>query len=216
MCAQRVKRMTSSPLCRQDQLCTALWCRRAVPVLSAWGHLLTRTLLLMLLCLSVSVAVLYSDSEVIGSLVTVCLCVGSVSYLKCFIVPVSQWTAVVHWELWIHLGRSQCFLAVALCLFKCCLMIQMLTSWVFIALCGSVVYCFHLRWSCCLPVCLLSLCWNTWFRKLTLSEMLVNAVNCCNQKVAWRIMLLWVCFCCVVVCHWERPCLCLGVYALHY
>lgn len=114
MCAQRVKRMTSSPLCRQDQLCTALWCRRAVPVLSAWGHLLTRTLLLMLLCLSVSVAVLYSDSEVIGSLVTVCLCVGSVSYLKCFIVPVSQWTAVVHWELWIHLGRSQCFLAVAL------------------------------------------------------------------------------------------------------
>ena len=86
---------------------------RVVPLLAAWGHLLTRALLLMLLCLSVSVSVLYSGSEVIGSHVAVCLCVGSVSYLKCFIVPVclllSRQTAAVHWELWIHLGRSQGF-----------------------------------------------------------------------------------------------------------
>lgn len=38
--------------------------------------------------LSVSVCVLYSCSEVIGSLVAVCLCVGSLSRLKCFIEPV--------------------------------------------------------------------------------------------------------------------------------
>lgn len=167
----------------------------------------------MLLCPSVSVSVLYSGREVIGSLVAVCLCVGSVSYLECFIVPVclllSCQTAAVRWELWIHLSRSQGFLAVAVSLW-CCLMLQILTRWVFIALCGSLVYWFHPRWTCCLPACLLSLCRNTGFRKQALNGMLENAVNRCNQKVTWRIRLLWACFCRAVVCRTELVCLLSG------
>lgn len=82
---------------------------RVVPLLAAWGHLLTRTLLLMLLCICLCLVLRqWSDWFSCG-----CLCVGSVSYLKCFIVPVclvlSCQTAAVHRELWIHLSRSQGF-----------------------------------------------------------------------------------------------------------
>lgn len=83
VCAQSVKRITSTLLYRQDQLCTALYRRRVVPFLTAWGHLLLPLLLSLCICLCLALS-----SEVIGSLVAVCLCVGSVSYLKCFIVLV--------------------------------------------------------------------------------------------------------------------------------
>lgn len=66
----------------------------------------------MPLRLSVSMSVLRSGTEVIGSLVAVCLCVGSVSKLECFIVPVCQ-TAAVHQGPRIHHCRSQYFRAVA-------------------------------------------------------------------------------------------------------
>lgn len=104
----------------------------------------------MLLCLSVSVSVLHSGSEVIGSLVAVCLCVGSVSYLKCFYsaclplalspnkLPFTENSESISVD-------HRVFYAVAVSLFWCRLMLQILTAWIFIALCGSLVYWFHPR-----------------------------------------------------------------------
>lgn len=91
------------------------------------------------------------------------------------------------------------FFAVAVSLFSCCLMLQILTSRVFIALCVSLVYWFHPRWTCCLPASLLWLCQHTRFRKRTLNGNLENAVNLCNKKVTWRSRLLWARFCLVAV-----------------
>lgn len=50
------------------------------------------------------------------------------------------WALLLFSESW--LVGDQCFGAVALSLFWCCLTLQILTSWVFIVLCGSLDYCF--------------------------------------------------------------------------
>lgn len=76
-----------------------------------WYHfsLLEAIYCCLCFCLSPYLSLALS-SEVIGSLVAFCLCIRSVSYFKCFILPVcllhSCQAAAVCWELWIH--RTDC------------------------------------------------------------------------------------------------------------
>lgn len=91
------------------------------------------------------VSVMFLDNGAIGCLAGVCFCVGSVSCLK-FCSACRALTAQLLFTENPLVG-DQCFWAVVLSLFWYCLMLQILTSWVFIVLCGSLVYCFHPRWT---------------------------------------------------------------------
>lgn len=85
------------------------------------------------LSMSLSVSVLRSGTEVIGSLVAVCLCVGSVSKLECFIVPVCQ-TAAIHQGLEFITADHSVSELLRRLRFLCYLMLQIVTGRVFIAL----------------------------------------------------------------------------------
>lgn len=110
VCTQSVKRMTSCPLYRQDQLCTALQPGKSGTTPRCLGPFTHQNAVAY-----VSLYLSLSCTQPVKWLVLLWLFlfVGSVSYLKCFIVPVcfvlSCQTAAVHLDLWIHLSRSQHF-----------------------------------------------------------------------------------------------------------
>lgn len=98
----------------------------------AWYHsLLLRPFTVSCASLPLCICLcLVLNSEVIGSLVAVCLCVGSFSYLKCFIVPVWQEANSCRSLRTLNSFSAdhRGFLAVAVSLFWCCLMVEILTS----------------------------------------------------------------------------------------
>lgn len=176
VCVRSVSRgMTSSPAVQtRSALCRHSNTGRVVPLLAAWGHLLTRSLLLLLLCICLCLLWQWSDWLSCGCL-SVCRIslLSRVLYSACLLLALSPNSCRSLRSLNSSPQQITGFLAVAVSLFWCCLMLQILTSWVFIALCGSLVYWFHPRWTCCLSVSAK----NARLWKRALNGILQNAVN---------------------------------------